>query len=131
MKQVQHEDFFSEIRSAQNGTRVPPQCPLRHVSLHIDEDVILRVEGRLQRSQGTYGEKHPIVLPKTHYFTILVIRRCHQRVLHSRVRDTLAQLREEYWVASGRQLVKKTIKNCVTCQRFTNRSSDKRTVPLP
>ena len=63
----------------------------------------------------------PVILPRQHRFTRLVIEECHQRVHHSGVRATLAELRSRYWVPRGRQVVKRILSECVTCRRFTGK----------
>ena len=60
--------------------------------LYLDEDVIWRCGGRLGNSDLLYLTKHPILLPRSHRFTLLVVRRAHKRVLQSGVKDTLAEV---------------------------------------
>lgn len=130
LRQEQREHLSREIRSTQENTRLPRDSPLRELSLFIDSDGLLRVKGRLQHSLKPYGERHPIVLPKAQLSSLLAIQ-SHLRVLHGGVRDTLVQLKERYWVIGGRQLVKQTIRKCLTCQRFNTRPAQQVTAPLP
>ena len=39
----------------------------------------------------------------------------HKRVLHDGVRETLSELRSQYWLVRRRQVVKKLLHGCVTC----------------
>lgn len=128
---VQQDSFVGELVCHQKGTKLPCDSPLRDIALSIDDEGILRVAGRLQFSQGSYDEQHPIVLPRQHHLSGLLIRPCHLQVLHGGVRDTLVQLREKYWVVRARQQVKKMVKECVTCQRFNARPATEETAPLP
>ena len=59
--------------------------------------------------------RNPALLP---YFTSLVIKEVHCRVMHSGVRMTLTALREAFWVPRGREIVKRLIKQCFVCTRF-------------
>ena len=43
---------------------------------------------------------------------------CHRAVLHGGVNDTLAEVRENFWIVEGRQYVKKIIKDFTKCRRF-------------
>ena len=61
---------------------------------------------------------YPILLPKRSHFTSLLIKEYHQELFHSGVSQTLAQLRNEYWIPQGRTEVKKAIHDCGICQRF-------------
>ena len=66
-----------------------------------------------------YHTKHPILLPRNHRFTLLVVRRAHERVLHSGVKDTLAEVRSHYWIPQGRSFIRGYIKHCVICRRYS------------
>ena len=75
----------------------------------VENDRILRCVGRLVNSDLEVDARRPIILPRDHAYTTLVIRDCHERVLHSGVRATLADMRSRYWVPKGRQCVEKSV----------------------
>lgn len=66
---------------------------------------------------STSEARKPVILPRQHRFTRLVVEECHQRVHHRGVRSTLAELRSRFWVPKGRQLVKRILGECVTCRK--------------
>jgi len=82
---------------------------------------VLRCEGRLLNSDLEIDARKPVILPTKHPFTRLIIEECHQRVLHSGVRATLAELRSRFWVPRGRQIVKRNLGECVTCRKLTGK----------
>lgn len=96
-----------------------------------DEGNLIRVGGRLQNSDFTTSEQHPIVLPPDDEFTRLIIENEHRRLLHAGIRDTLMQLRERYWIIRGRQMVKKVINRCCMCKRFAVKPMSEPFAPLP
>ena len=53
--------------------------------LYLDEQEIWRCWGRLGNTDLPFNTRHPILLPKTHRFTELLLR-SHLRVLHSGAR---------------------------------------------
>ncbi len=59
----------------------------RQFGLFLDAGV-WRCGGRLQNASVPYAARHPIMLPRRHHFTALVIRQAHQRVGHNGVRDS-------------------------------------------
>ena len=67
----------------------------------MERDGIVRCFGRLNNSDLPPEAKSPILLPRNHAFTNLMIRACHERVLHGGTGQTLAELRKEYWVSKG------------------------------
>ena len=89
----------------------------KQFDLFLDEEEIWRCGGRLSNADLPYQTKHPILLPRDHYLTTLIVRRAHQRVLHNGVKDTLTEVRAKYWIVKGRALIKKIIHRCVTCKK--------------
>eukprot|EP00795_Rhopilema_esculentum_P005784 gene5784-11069_t len=50
--------------------------------------------------------------------TDLIILHCHNVVTHNRTSEILAELHQNHWVPSERQLVRKSIHNCRICKWF-------------
>ena len=98
----------------------------------IDHGKILRCVGRLVKSYLDFDARRPIILPRKHHLTKLIIQYCHESVHHSGVRATLAQLRSKYWVPRGRQVVKGVLSECVTCKKLKGKPySSPPTAALP
>ncbi|KAM7314116.1 uncharacterized protein ISCGN_003901 [Ixodes scapularis] len=116
---------------ATNATKPPPGSPLQGVDTFIDRREGLRIRSRLQSIIMTYDERNPIVLPKQHRYSTLLAIDAHRQLLHAGVRDTPVQLRNQYWILRGRELVKKVVRACVTCQRFSATPASVPTGPLP
>ncbi len=83
-----------------------------------DKDGILRVSGRIENAPLSYDAKYPVLLPRNHHFTNLVIEKSHLAVKHNGVRETLTQIRTKYWICKGRQIVKSFLSKCVICKRL-------------
>ncbi len=94
---------------------------VKKFGLQRDQEGIVRCKGRLEYSELHPDAKEPIILPKDHQFTVLQIKECHARVLHSGVRSTLAELRSRFWVLKGRQAVKNVLNRCVVCKKMEGR----------
>ena len=82
----------------------------------VEEEGILRCKGRLKNSDLELSARYPIILPKDHRLTELLVRKSHSDVHHCGVRATLCRLRSKYWVVKGRQLVKRIVGKCITCK---------------
>ena len=80
-----------------------------------------RCKGRIEKALISVDEKYPVLLPKNHEYTKLVILKVHETVIHGGVRDTLVALRQNYWVPHGRRVVKSIIRNCVICRKVTGK----------
>ncbi|XP_064466296.1 uncharacterized protein LOC135377646 [Ornithodoros turicata] len=131
IRQVQAESFSEELEAVKSSWHLKVTSKLRDLHPYLDKDGILRITGRLQRGEESEEVKHPIVLPKDHRFTQLLIVRAHRRLLHSGVRDTLVELRELYWIIQARQAVKKELYKCHRCRRQRARPAFLETAPLP
>ena len=77
--------------------------------------------------------KYPIILPKRHPETELIVKYHHESEGHEMgVNFTLNHLRERYMVANGRELLKRTIKTCAEWKRrFRGKPSSQQTATLP
>ena len=83
-----------------------------------DEHGLLRCRGRLLYADVPCEVKFPCIISKSHYLTELLVINCHKIVGHNGVRETLNELRSEYWIQKGRNFVRNIIKQCRTCRRF-------------
>lgn len=129
--QTQLEAFQNELQCLHRSIRLPSDSPIRDLSVFCDDEGVLRVGGGLNAADISYNVKHPIVLPSRHPITKLVINAAHRRLLHAGALETLTELREKYWVVRGRQMVKKVLRKCVTCNRFNSRAATEPVAPLP
>ncbi|CAH2093449.1 unnamed protein product [Euphydryas editha] len=116
IKNEQRFYFQEEIHTISKGESVKgnikPLCPF------IDQEGLMRVSGRLQNSNLSFEQKHPIILPKESRITGLIIQREHIRLLHAGPKLLLASLNQKYWLVNGIRQVKKITHKCLTCFRF-------------
>ena len=90
----------------------------QQLGLYSAEDDILRCKGRLGNALLDIAARYPILLPRRHHVTRLIVEACHRKVNHGGVKETLVELGSEYWAPKGRQLVKKTLHQCVVCKKL-------------
>lgn len=95
------------------------QGPLNSEEIHkaevldvLDAEGLIRAIGRIQNAALPVHVKRPVLLPHGHRFTFLTVEAAHRRTLHGGVQDTVTEVRERYWVARCRQLVKKGLFRC-------------------
>ena len=95
----------------------------KQMRVFTDENGILRCQGRIDIVLSLpYATKHPVLLPNDHCLTALYIKRAHARVLHNGVKDTLTELRSQFWVMMGTNVVKRILSECYLCRRHEGRS---------
>ncbi|KRZ75252.1 hypothetical protein T10_4672 [Trichinella papuae] len=112
LKTVQRDAFHDELKTLENGKPLPKENRLKTLDPFLDEDDLCRVGGRLRLSDLDYDMKYPIILPKAHHIVNLIIERAHNNTLHAGNSQTLATLRQNYWILNGRSAVKRVLKNC-------------------
>jgi hypothetical protein len=92
----------------------------------------MRVGGRLENAQLPYDTKHPVILPKGHPVSRLIVSHVHRRGNHSRgVNCVFADLRQKYWVVHGREEVKRAERKCNLCKIRRRRRGEQIMAPLP
>ncbi|XP_063990952.1 uncharacterized protein LOC135169656 [Diachasmimorpha longicaudata] len=116
-------ETFGPLRRALQGTgnqQTKNQELAAVAKLHpfLDKDGLIRVGGRLQNAMIPYSQKHPLILPKSHPLTRLIIREAHTSQLHTGPQATLYHLRQKYWPLDGRNSVRREIQRCIRCTRM-------------
>eukprot|EP00794_Sanderia_malayensis_P018484 gene18484-biopygen15573 len=84
----------------------------------VNKDCILICKGRFEYADLEFDAKNPIILPKNHELTELIIMDSHVKVHHCRVSATLAELRSRYWITQRRQYVKRLLTKCFMCKKL-------------
>ncbi|XP_031341104.1 uncharacterized protein LOC116169216 [Photinus pyralis] len=116
-KLCQKFSFSEEIKQLSSKRPLNSTSSLLNLNPFLDETLILRVGGRLSNAEFAYDKKYPILLPKSHVLTDLIIMYYHEKLLHCGPQQLLSCLRERYWPISGKSTVKRVIKRCVKCFR--------------
>ena len=78
----------------------------------------------------SYDEKHPVILPKKHHVSQLIVRHCHESLAHAGKEQTLARTRKIFWILGGRGLAKNIIRNCFKCRWLNERPMKQVMAPL-
>jgi hypothetical protein len=124
VKQVQAEAFPKGIR----------EVSLARLSPMKGSDGVLRIDGRLRfADELPYNTRCPILLPKDHHFTRLIVLHAHRTLGHgSGTELTLTQLRTKFWIIQGRRVVRSIVETCPECRRrFSTKPASQRMAPLP
>nr|XP_033338067.1 uncharacterized protein LOC117226949 [Megalopta genalis] len=110
--------FALDLRSLRSGTELHKKSKLLPLNPFIDHQGLLRVGGRLVNSTLSYNQRHPILLPKSHHVTELIIRQAHLENHHAGITTTLYAVRQAYWPIDGRNATRKIVRRCVKCFRM-------------
>lgn len=129
IKYDQYTNYKSEIQAITLGKQLTGS--LKQLHPFLDCKNILRVGGRLQASNISYGQKHPIILVKGSKLTQLIIINEHIRQLHAGPKLLLSSLNQSYWLINGIREIKKCTYKCITCFRLKANASKQLMGSLP
>ena len=88
-----------------------------NLNLFYENDSILSVKTRICGFENfTYNKKFPTLLNMDSYFTELIVLKFYEDVCHSGADSTLNFLRLNFWIITGREIVKKLLKSCFSCK---------------
>ena len=93
------------------------------LNLFLDENGLWRCGGRLVNANLPYSTKYPLLLPRNHPLTPLIVNNAHRRVLHNGVRETLTEVRRKFWIVKGRSLVRGIIHRFAGLKEYTTSTS--------
>ena len=83
---VQHTEYSNVIDSISKEKSNNLRTQL---GLYIDNNGLIRCKGRLENAEICEGSRYPLLLPKYHRYTDLVIQYCHERAFHTGCAQTL------------------------------------------
>nr|XP_049696300.1 uncharacterized protein LOC126054500 [Helicoverpa armigera] len=124
IKLAQKDSFPIELEQLGKGKCLNHKAALTSLNPFLDENGIIRVGGRIVSSSYQYDKRHPILLHASHFFTKLIFKQEHLRLLHAGPQHLLASIRERYWPVGGRALARRAARECVICRRFNAHTMD-------
>ena len=128
IRQTQAEFLEQEIADVENG-ELPNK--LKKLRPSLDENQLLRADGRLQKLELDQERKRPVILPKSDITDKIIIHH-HRKLMCGSANDTIALLRARYWVIGGKRTVRDAInKTCLACRRERLRPTVPRMGDLP
>ena len=83
----------------------------QQLNLKMDQEGIYECHGRIQ---GDY----PVFIPNKSLRAEKLVEEAHLQIIHGGVALTVAKIRDQYWIPTLRQLMKRIIKRCYGCKRF-------------
>lgn len=118
IKLAQNQTFSKEISELQKSKTNSVQLKfsnLNQLRPFLDDLGFLRVGGRLENANIDFDEKHQLILAANHKFTQLLIKYEHKRLLHAGCQSVINSLRKRYWPLTGKNIVKRILRECVVC----------------
>jgi hypothetical protein len=129
---AQGEAFPEEVDALLDGRNVKRSSKLIKLCPFMDLENIIRCHTRLVFATTIADStKRPIILPRKHKVTSLIILEMHELTDHAYGKDyTLAKVRETYWVLKAGQAVSEAIRKCRRCMEVRNLPAGQIQAPL-
>ncbi|XP_038106193.1 uncharacterized protein LOC119765966 [Culex quinquefasciatus] len=84
--------------------------------------------GRLQNSNQPYDVRHPVIIPKEHRYTNLLLSEVH---LHAGPTLMIATPNQRYWIVDCQTVVRGYVANCTRCCRMKAKTATQMMGSLP
>lgn len=98
----------------------------------LDEHGILRVDGRIGAAKDAAMDvKYPVILPKKHRITFLLIDHLHRQYRHGSNETVVNEARQRFYIPQLRSLVKKVSRECQICKIRRSTPKVPQMAPLP
>ena len=116
---VQRQAFSEEIHDLCCGEekRVKKSSKLAKLDPIFDNG-LLKVGGRLGKSDLSFEVKHPVIIPKTSKLSRLIMDDAHRSTGHLGKNSTLAVVRQRFWILGASDLFKSIASKCVICRKY-------------
>jgi len=129
---AQAESFTEEYRDLKNGKSVSTRSKLAALNPKLDSEGLMRSDSRLKFADFiSYDYRFPILLPRKHCVTKLIVKKCHEKTNHGGTNTTLAELSNKYWVVSAREEIRDWENKCAKCKLLKAKGSQQIMGPLP
>lgn len=120
IRRSQQLHFPEEITQLAQKQPVAKISKLRSLDPFIDQDMLMRVGGRLRNSDIPYPARHPLIIPRKSRLTDLLIHDAHIETLHGSVALMQSHLRTRFWIIDSRNAIRHRIHKCNTCFRYSS-----------
>ena len=133
VRHAQSAEFQEEWKALSRGSSLPANSKLRGLQPKLDEDGLLRSDGRLKHAEFLLHDvRYPVILPRRGWVTKLIVKEFHETGNHaSGTNQTLAALSARYWVMSGREVIRSWEKECAEFRRRKAKVCRQVMAPLP
>ena len=130
---TQQAAFPKELEALARSTDPPclaKTSKIRKLNPFLHEG-LLRVGGRLSRSDLEYHSKHPIILPSASPVVDMYLRWRHEMLGHTGRDHVMTDVRQSYWILKCGTVIKKVLRGCVICKRNNPRPLSQEMSTLP
>lgn len=132
LRKAQWEGYPEEMISLHAKGIIKNDSKIRNLTPQLDDQQIMRSVTRLEKANFLHTEtKNPIILPKKHTITKLIVKHYHEKYKHKKTETIIAAIRQRFWIIDLRAVVKNVVDKCQKCKNDKARPSPPIMAPLP
>ena len=130
IRQMQIETWPIEYKRLEKDQKVHEKSVLSSFSPMIGCDKCIRMRGRMQKSDLSWEETNPYLIPAKHILTRMIIRYYHTKYKHAPSSTLDNILRRQFWIVQGKVECRRVVEECFLCKKSNARLSHQRMGPL-
>ncbi|XP_058446466.1 uncharacterized protein LOC131427358 [Malaya genurostris] len=139
-KTIQVEEYPDEMRilewnkdhDSTDRIEIESNSPISALSAIVDESGVMRLESRLAQAEFLpYDTRFPIILPRKHLATELIVDWYHRKFAHANGETVVNEVRQKFFIFQLRRLVKGVARKCMLCRVNNAKPQTPRMAPLP
>ena len=117
---LQHHSFPEIYNYFDNPQKTLKDIPnlVNKLNVYVDKTGLLRVKSKFGRWENNRPYTFPLLLPKNSLVTKIIILDLHKKFNHAGCYTILSELRKRFWLPHCFSIVKRILKECITCKRF-------------
>ena len=132
LREVQRKGFPEVYENLEAKKPIGKENKMLPLNPWMDTKGIIKVGGRLQRSDLSSEEKHPIILPPKDPVTCAILSDCHESSKHQGRHLTMAALRRAgFHIMNPKNQLTSFLANCVICRWLRRNTEDQLMAQLP
>ncbi|KAK3109147.1 hypothetical protein FSP39_023951 [Pinctada imbricata] len=132
LQTVQKEVYAREFHSLEEGKPIRKDSSVSSLSPFIDQQGMIRVGGRLNKTTYDTSQKNPLLIPGRHHIATLLVRHYHDETKHQGRQITEGAVRSAgLWITGGKRLISSILHLCVTCRKLRGKYAYQRMADLP
>ena len=114
---LQQEQFTEEMKSLKAEREIPKNSKILQFSPFIDQQGLIRAQGRIGKSQLSFETKHPILSHWKHHVVELFLRNEHRNSHHEGTEHVRNIVQQKFWILGIRNALRSIKNKCIRCRK--------------
>ena len=114
---LQQEQFAEEMKSLRTAKEILKNSKILQFSPFIDQQGLIRAQGRIDKSQLNFETKHPILLHCKHHVVELFLQNEHKNSHHEGTEHVRNIVQEQFWILDIRNALRSIKTNVLEVER--------------